>query len=288
MDGERLRRIIEAKSVAEAFKMLGDYGYNIADTDTIDGFIIAETNRLIEFIAETVASERAANALVAPFWYNNVKLAYKSRFTDVPQDGYYATPLDAHKIADGDYSDADKFLTAALERLDEADERKPQAIDLAITRAMYGYVLSCGAGVIKKYFRAEIDLKNILTAARMRRLGVNRDEFISGGKIAKSTLSEAVNAEDFSELFSGTPYAAMTEELEANDFSALWSFERDADDCLFFLTDSPCARIATYEPFLNFYAQQLAELKTVKTALVCIKTNSRDVFYARMPRLYAQ
>ncbi|MCM1368487.1 MAG: V-type ATPase subunit [Roseburia sp.] len=286
LDGDKLRRIAEAETVEAALKMLGDYGFSYVAGGDADAFAIAETNALIKFIRENSASAALADALIAPFAYNNAKLAYKSRFVQAPTDGYYDTDLDVEKIADGDYSEADKFMREALEALDEAKEAKPQAIDLALTRAMYKYILSCCGGVTRKFFVAQIDMKNILAAARMRRLGQDRDEFADGGKISKATLSEAVRAESFAECFENTPYAEMAEDMEARGFSELWSFERDADDFLVFATDSQCARMATAEPFLNFYIRRLVELKAIKTALVCVKTNSRDTFYARVPTAY--
>ncbi len=117
MDGERLRRLVEAGSVDAALKMLADSGFPTAD-GTIDGFIVAATDELIEFIEENAASRAAADALTAVFWYNNVKLAYKSRFAAMPTDAYYKIDRDAGKIAGGDYSDCDRYLTDALETLD--------------------------------------------------------------------------------------------------------------------------------------------------------------------------
>ena len=136
MDAEKLRRIVECKSVAEAFKMLGDYGYAYSEGMSVDGFIVNETNNLIEFVSENAPSEKTAEALLARFKYNNAKLAYKSRFAPVPSDGYYAVDLDVKGIADGDYSEADSFMADALTSLDEQNAG-PLAIDLALTRAMY-------------------------------------------------------------------------------------------------------------------------------------------------------
>lgn len=212
LDGERLRRLIEAKSLADAFKMLGDYGFSYESGQTIDGFIVGETNRLIAFIEDVSPSDRVRDALTARFRYNNVKLAYKSRFTDVPSDGYYAVG-DGAAIARGDYDDADKFLLDALTELDEAGEKRPQAIDTALTRAMYAYVLACGVPSIIRYFRAEIDLKNILAAARMRRLSINRDELVAGGTLPISLVESAITCENFAEPFEGTKYAESVERL---------------------------------------------------------------------------
>ena len=66
----------------------------------------------------------------------------------------------------------------------------------------------------------------------------------------------------------------------------LWRAERDADDYLYYLTDKDVTNFTSFEPFLNYYTEALIELKTVKTALVCIKANERGSFYERMPRLY--
>ncbi len=289
LDGERLRRLVEAKSVGDAMKMLGDYGFGYEPDASVDGFVVAETNKLIEFISETAPTDRAADALIAPFVYNNAKLGYKSRFVDIPADSYYVSDVDVSKIARGDYSDCDAFLEEALVSLDGESEKRPQRIDVVITRAMYKYVLSCGIGIIKKYFRTEIDLKNILSAARIFRLGIppaRADEFIEGGTLSKSSLEEAASGKNFSHCFYGTPYEDIAERLESSKFVELGAFERESDDFLFELTDSLCANMCSYEPFLNYYTRARIELKTIKTALVCIKTSSRDEFYARIPTIY--
>lgn len=286
LDNERLRRIIDAGSVADALKMLADYGYALGD-GTIDGFVIAETEALCEFVAENAASRSVADALTARFWYNNVKLAYKSKFAVVPNDAYYKLDKDAGEISRGNYEDCDPYLVAALEKLDKANEKRPQVIDLEITRAMYRYVTKCSVKKIRDYFRAEIDMKNILTAARLRRLGKTDDEFIAGGKIAHVALVEALDpSTEFSECFAKTPYADMAEQAERSEFKDLGRFEREADDFLFYMTDRMCVDMSSYEPFLNYYSKKLIELKTLKTALVCIKTNARDEFFARMPKMY--
>lgn len=287
MNMERLRRIIEAKTVAEAMKMLGDFGYAYKDGCSIDEFVVGETNRLIEFIAENAANKKLKNALTARFVYNNAKLAYKSRFIEVPSDGYYDVDFDSKQIASGDYEEADKFMTAAIELLDEQNISSPQRIDLELTRAMYEYVLSCGIPAVKKYFRAEIDMKNILSAARMKRLKLIGDEFIGGGTVSVELLEQAASADDgFKEYFENTPYAEFAENVERNEFKDLWKAENETDDHLFFMTAKDVAQVGSYEPFLNYYAETLIELKTVKTALVCIKTSSRDGFYKRIPAIY--
>ncbi len=287
LDGERLRRVAEAGTLDDAMKMLGDYGYSYARSGlSIDNFIVAETDALIDFIKDVSPVEKITDALIAPFWYNNVKLAYKSRFAQVPTDVYYRAGGEPDKIARGDYSDCDGYLEDALCELDERGERQPREIDLAITRAMYKLMLSCGSRVIKKYFRTEIDLKNILTAARLRRLGAVRDEFIDGGTLKKDDLMESLTVKNFCGCFFNTPYADAAEQVEADGFKSLAKFESDADDFLFYLTDTLCAKMSTFEPFLNYYTRARVELKAIKTALVCVKTDARDVFFERMPKIY--
>lgn len=286
LNAERLRRLCEARSVGEAFKMLGDLGFAYTDGMSVDSFVVGETNALISFIEETSPSEAVANALTARFKYNNAKLAYKSRFFSSPSDGFYNTPLDCKRIADGDYDETDRYMAKALRFLDEQKETSPQAIDIALTRAGYEYVLSCPVGAVKKYFRAEIDMKNILTAARMRRLGLTGDEFVAGGRVPIASLEEAIEADGFAECFENTEYAEYAERIERGEFKALWRAELDADDWLYYLTDDAVKSFTSYKPLLNYYTEALIELKTVKTALVCIKTDSRDEFYARIPDIY--
>ena len=288
MDGERLRRLVEAKSVEDGLKMLADYGFSYSPDGSIDGFIVAETNKLIEFVTES-ESEKVAKSLLSEFVYNNVKLAYKSRFVEIGKEGYYEIDgLDVDAVKHGDYKDCDDIMTAALDYLDSVGEKKPQNIDRVLTEAMYKTALSCPSIVIKKYFRAQIDMTNILTAARMFRLKINNEkEFISGGTIKIDELIEAASGNNFALVFSSTPYADMADRLEKSDFSALGAFEREADDYLFYMTDELAASMSSFKPFLNRYTSARIELKTIKAALVCIKTDSREAFYARRPDIYA-
>lgn len=286
LDAERLRRIVESKTLGEAFKVLGDYGYAYSEGQSVDGFIVGETDRLIEFVADTAPGEGFKDALLARFKYNNCKLAYKSRFAPVPVDGYYALDFDTKKIADGDYSEADAFMAAALSALDEAHESRPQTIDIELTRAMYAFMLSCAVPIVKKCTRAEIDMKNILTAARMKKLGLTGDMFISGGTIDIDTLTRSLDEDDFPSCFEQTPYAEYAELMAENDFSDLWKSERQSDDLLYMLTYRQVVAYTSSMPFLNYYLETLIELKTIKTALVCVKTDSRDLFYKRVPEIY--
>lgn len=290
LDAERLRRVVESKTVADAFKMLADYGYAYTAGDSADAFIVGETDRLINFVEETSPSKAVAEALTARYVYNNAKLAYKSRFVSVPNDGYYAVATDAEKIAGGDYSEVDKFMAEALNELDAAGKTRPKEIDLALTRAMYKKILSCGVPFIKKYFRAEIDMKNILSAARMKRLGLTDDEFLNGGTVPTELLDSALTAEDgkFAEVFENTRYGEYAQRIENDGFGELWRAENGADEYLYYMTDTDVTNFSSYKPFLKYYTQTLIELKTVKTALVCVKTNSREMFYRRIPQIYAR
>ena len=146
---------------------------------------------------------------------------------------------------------------------------------------MYKYVLGCGVKSVRNMFAAEIDFKNMLTAARMIRLGISGDEFLDGGRIKKSTL-ENVTADEFAESFERTPYAETATRIAENGFSELWRAERDTDEFLLLVTEPLCESIGGYEPFLHYYIKTRVELKKIKTALVCVKTNARAEFYKRV------
>lgn len=291
LNADRLRRVVEATSLSDAFKMLADYGFYYTEGVTVDAFIVEQANRLIEFITDNVPNKAFVEALNARFVYNNAKLAYKSRFHRMPSDGYYRIEnFDTAAIAAGNYDDADKYMREALEALDAANETSPQKIDFALARAMYEKISSCGIPIVKKYVRAEIDMKNILSAARMLRLGIDRtDEFLDGGTIKKETLAEsaASDAEHFSEFFENTKFAEYAQNI-ASALGELWRAERDADDYLYYMTETDVLHYTSNTPLLNYYIETLIELKTVKTALVAVKTSSRDSFYARLNKIYEE
>lgn len=286
LDEEKIRRLTDAATVSDCVKMLIDYGYGEPGVSDPDALIIGETNKLIEFVNENSPDQRAAYALNARFLYNNIKLFYKSRFARVDTSAVYATE-DVSAVAAKDYSALSSFAANALEKLDEG-EPSAEEIDLELTRAMYDDILSnAKSGLLKKYFRAEIDLKNISAAARARVLGVKyAGKFIEGGFVSVDELENSIDAKNFDACFYGTPYDDIAEKLAASDFKDFTDLERASDEYLFYLTDSLLISVTGDKPFLNYYTARLAELKTIKVVTVAVKTGRKSEVAPRIRRIY--
>lgn len=286
LDEEKIRRLTDAATVSDCVKMLVDYGYGEPGVVDPDALIIGETDKLIEFVNDNSPDPKAAYALNARFLYNNIKLFYKSRFSRVDTSLVYAVG-DVSQVANKDYFALSSFAATALEKLDEG-EPTAEEIDLELTRAMYEDILSnAKTALLKKYFRCEIDLKNISAAARARVLGVKyAGKFISGGFVSTEELEDSIEAKNFDACFYGTPYDEIAEKFVQSEFKDFTELERSSDEYLFYLTDSLLVSVTGDKPFLNYYTARLAELKTIKVITVAVKTGRKNEVAPRIRRIY--
>ena len=153
LDKERLRRIADAKTLAEAFKMLADYGYGGGTVNEqsydIDAFIDAETSKLIAYATTDAPDPYLARVLTARFLYGNVKAYYKARFTGENRAAAVYGMDDAELregIEKGNYVSLPAPMADALARLDERFAESapdPKQIDVALTGAMFADMLYC-------------------------------------------------------------------------------------------------------------------------------------------------
>lgn len=292
LDKEKIRRLLESPSVSDYIKMLIDYGYGEASLTSVDDIVAYESQKLIEFIESDCYNDNIAKALTARYYYNDIKLAYKSRFTDVSSVRRAKLAEDVFEdVARGDYSYCSAYAVNALTQLDSIESPSPSAIDIALSVAMYNEIFALTKrGLVNKYFRVEADIKNILTVARCKKLGYSEveleAELMPCGFLKRSDLIYSLNAKSFSASLYGTDYMDMAEQLENSDFKDVERYETDADDYLYSLSSGLLLSMTSDKPLLNYYTSMLIELKTLKIIAVAVKLGDETLLNSRLRQMY--
>jgi len=298
LDGEKLKRVSEA-SYSDAIKMLYDYGYGEglplenADAEKLSG---TELNKLIAFVNEYAQDEKLKSFLLLPFLYNNLKAAYKSKFSSVSENAFYPFfTFETDAVKAGEYNALSPIAADGLKSLDNLSAEgkiTSREIDCVLTACMYKELKSLSSGLnrsLKKYVSTAIDLKNILTAFRSRKQKVDLKTatgmIIEGGSVKEEQLKAIVasDPETATAMFDGEYHEYVKKLFETGDFV---EFERETDEILYALSTKNRENMTSSEPFTGYFFAKLTEIKTVKLILTCLKNNARDEISKRLRRVY--
>lgn len=290
LDGEKIKRIMDA-SYSDAVKMLYDYGYGggimAEGAEDVDTFMNLEMTRLLQFVFENSANNYISKSILNKYLYHNAKVIYKSKFVNVDTSTtLYSIEEDLSGIKEGDYSSLPTHLSEVLSELDNRFiDSAPNArfIDTMITKSMYNDIvlnarLSKSTTMIN-YVTSEIDLYNLLSAFRIKEMKLDVNNLMQmlndGGSLPVNDL-ESILSLDYQQipsLFCYTIYGDIVKSVCENSENRLVDFEKQIDDYLYDLTFKNRDNMLSFDPFINYYAAKLMELKVVKMVLVCLKNN---------------
>lgn len=296
LDSEKLYRLADAE-FPDAVKMLYDYGYGDGAVDEksydIDAFISRETTALIDYVLTNAPNKYLARMLTNRFFYGNAKAYYKARVMGkLNESAVYKTDDEAVRqgIERGEYAALPTFMAEACLELDkEFSEREPdpKAIDIAFTRATYADNLYCAKKAhsyqLKKFVVGEIDLGNIITAFRAGDLGVSEEGmiemYIGGGRLSIDDICVLYSAEDRLSALRDTCYDYLVDDVTAVDLPWL---EAQKDEMLSLIWEKSAENMLSYSPFVTYFLSQMAEYKTVKMILTCLKNDAREEILPRL------
>jgi len=264
LGNEQLTRLMSA-SYDDAVKMLKDYGY--ADTEEsadLDAFFYSQTLDLVEYIKEYCPNKYLLDILLNRYLYVNAKAVYKSQFTARQAEGYGFFPLNVEELKEV------LAIKDAYEKMDALGVNDARRIDIILTQCMYDNNLHCATKshdrTLKRYVVSEIDIKNILTCLRAKRLGKDfeytSEMIIRGGKLKEDTLRQ---------VFEQGVKGLEDTEYEGLFFDDAVQTETDGEEYL--LSVALCKRMDfdSVSPFFGYCLKKMMEHRTVKMILTCIK-----------------
>ena len=302
MSEERLHRISESKTVADAMRVLAEMNY--AGGLSVEGedfySLLTEEERLATaFVTEAAPKDIGFECFFMRNDYHNAKAILKGKYGNIADlsemilpDGNVSFSELKRRIEEGK-TDFDPFLDGAvkkIERLFAEGKGTPRLIDVEIDKAMYENIKSrmpaCDI-CIKKYFEAQVDLINIESWLRCQKIGPALFEsgFLAGGTISYKQFAECKGEEDkLFKMVASTEYKPFLERLQ----EGLSVYETARDDFLLKIISKDKADMFSVAPVLGYYLAKINEVKILRVILVSIKNKiAPEEMKKRVRALYA-
>jgi V/A-type H+-transporting ATPase subunit C len=304
---ERLMRLIEAATLADAVKVLAEanYGGGTVTDDPLDFETVlkAEQRLLDDFLAGLRLEGTGIECFALTSDYHNVKAILKNLYgggeLSLMLEG--GGRMDAQWLKErltADSPDINPYIDAAVKEIRKAFEvrRSPRLIDTLIDKAMFADIAErlskkgTDAG-IRKFFVCLADLTNVNAMLRSYAIGANfaffEASFAAGGKIPLSAFEKAYpDAEDkLTEFLKGTDYASFAARYQDAGLAGL---DAAKDNTLLEIFKKEKGDMFTAAPVAGYYFAKKNEIKMLRIALVCIKNGvSRAEIRKRMRTMYA-
>jgi len=302
LDADRIRRMIHANTIEDTTKILFEMDYDLSEDDIInpsDAIITNELKRFVKEFGELCPSDDLLYVVLGRFYYHNAAAFYNARLRN-PDDAKASSTVDSVYPFGNDYLEPVMLRSAiyrksyinlpdamalTLRKLDDIASPSPFMVDLEFNRALYADIFTKLKPIknrhIKQYFRAEIDLLNLRTYAKLRFAGnIPSDIYIEGGEISEESLNTIFekNLRNSKVAFMGLNYDAVIAELMIGLENAnLVRFENTSNNFLIELSKEGSDDIFSLSMLFGWFIAKMEELRIVKTILIGKKFGkSRD------------
>lgn len=286
---ERLERLLDAKSVEDALKVLSECGYAEVREPTpsaLEESLFAERAKTYALLASIAPETHFLDVFRLRYDYHNLKVLIKSEATGEDADRLF---IDSGRVPAAEL--AERYRTqkwaelpgtmgsaAAKAREVLAATADPQRCDFVLDQACYRDIRAAadasGDTFLKDYATLLVDSANLRATVRWLRQGRGPERLdsvlIEGGSVSVGTLrSLPSGGEGVAAAFSGTLEKAgiLGAEAVKNRAVPLTAFEKCVDDTLMLYL-----RKAKYIPFgapplIGYLGAKETELSAVRTAL---------------------
>lgn len=288
LSAERMERMLEARSNAEAAKVLSECGWpdlGELTSSAIDRALAAERSRLLADLAAMAPQPAVLDVFRVRYDYHNAKVLLKAEAMETNPGRMLVdagrVPADAlaEGLRGGDLRGMPNTLRSAVAQAREVlgATGDPQLCDLALDRACYQDMLQIAreldSDFLTGYVRAMIDGANLRAAVRAVRMGRGA-EFLKGvlfpgGNVAADRLLANLAAgSSFQDLYVHTPLERAAEAgAAALGGGPLTAFEKLCDDAL-----NRYAAEAKHVPFgqaplVGYLAAKETELTNIRVIL---------------------
>lgn len=303
---ERLQRMLEAKSLTEAVRILLEVNYAgglVPDGDDFYSLLVEEERLVTAFVRETAPKGAGFECFFLRNDYHNIKVLFKAKYAKISDisgmilpDGNYTFAYIKERFELGKL-DMSPYLSAAVKNIETAFETatgSPRIIDTELDKALYreiNSILSKGADrYIKQYFTAFTDTTNVASFLRSMKIGANfsffEEGFLEGGEIALSDFAACgADISKAKKMLDKTAVKDYFDKISEEDFAA---YETAQDNYLLKIFAVNKTDMFSVAPILGYYLAKLNEIKVIRVVLVCIKNGVPEgEMRKRVRELYA-
>ena len=278
----QLDRLIAAHTYEEACRTLSDIGFAAGEQIDFQAAADAHVRGACELIRAVTPDTLITDSFLLRYDVHNLKVLFKSRhLAQKPQFlsscGTLLIEKLRHCVADHTYAYLPAELKACMESLERrtATSFDPMLVDTELDRAMYRQVFlnlsnRPKADTARRYFKAKVDLQNMIMLLRLKAMGRDADAFeavaLPGGQVnVKTFVHLFAENERLAKLLK--PYGAevyLAALAASEDASKLPYLEKTADDYLYGLFAPYRYDSDSMEVLLAFLLQRQREATDVR------------------------
>lgn len=293
IDNVKFNRMLDLENIDEVFKFLSEtvYGENISDDINIYNYeqvLSLEFGRLFKSLKDIFDNKELINIFLKKYKYNNIKLMLKAKLLNVDLGDILFNIEDFDNefiytaIKTENYSSLPDEIGDLVKKVlkDFEENKDPQRIDILIDKIMFGELLkeskNINSDFLTKYIQILIDVFNVKTLFRIKKLNLNRalfdDVIVAGGNIALSNLKMIFSEpkENILNRFSMTNmYKYIKEGLEnyvnSDDLNVL---DKELDDYLMEYLKNAKIITTGLAPIIGYINAKENEIKNIRIVLV--------------------
>ena len=293
IDNVKFNRMLDLENIDEVFKFLSEtvYGENISDDINIYNYeqvLSLEFGRLFKSLKDIFDNKELINIFLKKYKYNNIKLMLKAKLLNVDLGDILFNIEDFDNefiytaIKTENYSSLPDEIGDLVKKVlkDFEENKDPQRIDILIDKIMFGELLkeskNINSDFLTKYIQILIDVFNVKTLFRIKKLNLNRalfdDVIVAGGNIALSNLKMIFSEpkENILNRFSMTNmYKYIKEGLEnyvnSDDLNIL---DKELDDYLMEYLKNAKIITTGLAPIIGYINAKENEIKNIRIVLV--------------------
>ncbi len=213
---ERAEKMIDAKTIEDALKVLEDidygYGGETTDANNYEKLLTEEHKKTYDFITSIAPELDYFNMFLYPYDYHNLKVIMKSEYSGTDfSDAFVDTgSIDLkvlmYSVKERDFSELTDNMENALKEIIETFPKSndPQVIDIILDKYCYDEMLKSAEETKSKfiidYVKMQIDAINVKTYVRLKKMNKSWDfftkVFLHGGNI-----NEQIFIKNYDETF---------------------------------------------------------------------------------------
>ncbi len=288
LDRDRMDRMLNAATYADAAKLLVDCGYEDMsglDAKMLDAVLGARKEAIFEEVYRMSPEKEMVDIFRLRYDYHNAKVVIKSAGAGVNGGHLFSDVgrVSGEKIAEACAEDRFSGLPVALAKAIQeakvmlAKTGNPQMADFILDRAYFAEMTELakkqGDSFLMGYVKVMIDAANLRTAVRTVRMNKGQDfllqALIAGGNVSPDKLAQAaVSADGLAALFTATVlYNAAVSGLEAMKGGSMTKFELACDNAVTAYLAK--AKLISFgcQPVVKYLALVEAEITAIRMLL---------------------
>lgn len=311
LDRARFDRMIDATSAEEALKVLAESDYanavaELADVHDFESMLAAELKEAFDLILKISPKPELISIMALRYDVHNLKVLFKAKYLGIKSDllipvGSLELDKMEYAVAEEDFRDLPEKLRRAAEDVSEdfLVNRDPQVIDLLLDQVLYDQLVSSarerGINFLEGMFIRQIDLTNLKSIIRVKRMGLNRELLknilLPHGSIPNDLLAGMLDEplESLITMLSMSDYADLVSEGVRNwlDRGTVSSLEKLSDDYITAYLKKGKWTPFGLEPLVGYLWAKEIEIKNIRLILVgkinklpaeAIRERIRDVY----------